>query len=158
MSIDPLEFRRVMGHWATGVAVIATRTSDGTPRGLTASAVCSLSLHPPLLLVCIDRSAETHDCIRDAGIFAVNMLAVDQEPVARRFAGKHEREERFDGLRLGTGVTGAPILDGVVAWADCAVDAEHEGGDHTIFVGRVLDAGNSDARPLVAFRGVLGGA
>jgi flavin reductase (DIM6/NTAB) family NADH-FMN oxidoreductase RutF len=153
MPIDPTEFRRVMGHWVSGVAVIGTRIADGTPRGLTASAVSSLSLHPPLLLVCIARSAETHDCIRDAGIFSVNMLAADQESLAHRFAGSEQRHARFDGVGYTTHSTGAPILDGALAWADCEVNAAHDGGDHTIFVGHVVSAGARDAKPLLSFRG-----
>lgn len=142
-----------MGHWVSGVAVIGTRLADGTPRGLTASAVSSLSLHPPLLLVCIATTAETHDCIRDAGVFAVNMLTADQERLARRFAGAKSRERRFDGVRYTTQATGSPILDGVLAWADCELRAEHAGGDHTIFVGEVVGAGMSEAVPLISYRG-----
>jgi flavin reductase (DIM6/NTAB) family NADH-FMN oxidoreductase RutF len=153
MPLEAREFRRVMSHWMSGVAVIGTRGEDGKPRGFTATAVSSLSLHPPLLLVCVARSARTHDCIRDAAIFAVNMLASDQQRIAKRFAAREGEVRKFHGVKYRTAHTGAPILEGVLAWADCEVRGSHEEGDHTIFIGEILAGDARDGVPLTYFRG-----
>lgn len=142
-----------MSHWMTGVAVIGTRGDDGAPRGFTASAVSSLSLHPPLLLVCVARSAQTHDCIRDAGFFAVSILAAEQQRLATRFAGKDGTVRKFHGVTHHNAVTGAPIIEGALAWADCEVCGSHEEGDHTIFIGEVVAGDARDGVPLTYFRG-----
>jgi 4-nitrophenol 2-monooxygenase / 4-nitrocatechol 4-monooxygenase, reductase component len=156
MPFDPNEFRRVMGHWVSGVAVIGSRRADGTAVGLTASAVSSLSLEPPLLLVCVALSAETHDGIREAGNFSVSVLADDQPALARHFSRKAGERGKFDGVPHRSAPTGAPILEGVLAWADCVLHASHPGGDHTIFVGEVVAADARDGRPLLHFRGSFG--
>ncbi len=149
--IETAEFRRILGHWVTGVAVVAARRADGQPCGLTVNAFTSLSLGPPLVLVCIERSADSHDCIRDAGAFSVNVLAAADRALARRFATSGG--SKFDGLDLGRGSSGAPILKRALAWVDCRLHAQHAGGDHSIFVGEVLDGGVSDGDPLVFHRG-----
>jgi 3-hydroxy-9,10-secoandrosta-1,3,5(10)-triene-9,17-dione monooxygenase reductase component len=150
MPIDSMEFRRIMSHWVTGVAIVAARHADGSPRGLTANAVSSLSLHPPLLLVCIEHDSETHDCIHDAGAFSVNILDASQAPLARRFSDERA-DVRFEGVLHETGPTGAPILRDTLAWAECRLHDEHVGGDHTIFVGRVVAGGARDGEPLIFF-------
>jgi flavin reductase (DIM6/NTAB) family NADH-FMN oxidoreductase RutF len=155
MTIEQADFRRVMGHWLTGVAVVAARQLDGTPYGLTANAVSSLSLHPPLLLVCIEHTSDTHDCIHDAGAFAVNMLEASQERVARQFSGP-EAAVKFNGVAYRRERTGAPILEGVLAWADCELRASFPGGDHTIFVGEVVAGDTRAGEPLAFFRGGYG--
>jgi flavin reductase (DIM6/NTAB) family NADH-FMN oxidoreductase RutF len=156
MPLDTAEFRRVMGHWLTGVAIVAARHADGRPCGMTANAVTSLSLEPPLLLVCIERAADTHDCIRDAGSFAVSVLARGDEALARRFAVL-AAGDRFAGVPFLAAGSGSPILEAALAWIDCRLAAVHPGGDHSIFVGEVLDAGTRDGEPLAFFRGVYGG-
>jgi flavin reductase (DIM6/NTAB) family NADH-FMN oxidoreductase RutF len=155
MSIEEAEFRRVLGHLATGVTVVASSTPDGSPRGLTASAVASVSLDPPLVLVCVERDADTHDVIVDSGAFAVSVLAEEAEVVARRFA-TYDTEVKFDGVAYREEVTGAPVLGGSLAWTDCRVWAIYDGGDHTIFVGEVMAADALDGPPLVYFRGGYG--
>jgi 3-hydroxy-9,10-secoandrosta-1,3,5(10)-triene-9,17-dione monooxygenase reductase component len=155
MSLEPAEFRRVMGHWATGVAIVAAQRPDGAPCGMTANAVCSLSLHPPLLLVCVEHAADTHDCIREAGAFAINMLDSGQERLARRFAD-WEAADKFTGVAYRAEQTGAPVLEDALAWADCTLHAEYDGGDHTIFVGLIGAADARDGRPLIFFRGGYG--
>jgi flavin reductase (DIM6/NTAB) family NADH-FMN oxidoreductase RutF len=152
MAVEPDEFRRILGHWTTGVAVVATLAPDGTPRGLTANAVASLSLAPPLALVCIERDADTHGSIRAAGFFAISILPQAAERIARRFAGD-EAAAKFDGVAYHTGATGAPILDEALAWIDCRLHAAHEGGDHTIFVGAVVAGDAHEGEPLVYYRG-----
>src|SRR4051812_229723 len=112
MGIDPQELRRVMGLFATGVTVITTRDASGQPYGLTANAVTSVSLDPPLLLICVDRKSETFPHFYDSKIFILNILADDQESVSRRFATSGG--DKFDGLVYRLGPSGTPVLDGTL--------------------------------------------
>ncbi len=156
MQIDRPEFRRLLGHWATGVAVVTTtRPADARPCGLTANALASVSLDPPLVLVCVDRAADTHDCIATTGAFAVSMLPEDGERLARRFAGD-EVEDKFDGVAYRTEATGAPVLAEALAWVDCGLAASHPAGDHTIFVGEVVAGDAREGTPLLFYRGGYG--
>jgi 3-hydroxy-9,10-secoandrosta-1,3,5(10)-triene-9,17-dione monooxygenase reductase component len=155
VRLDAAEFRRVLGHFVTGVTVITTRDGDGQPAGLTANAFASLSLDPPLVLACIDRASDTHDLIAAARFFAVNVLAEGQERISRRFAAD-EVAPRFEGLAWRDETTGAPILDDVLAWVDCRVHSICEGGDHTIFIGEVLAADAREGVPLLFYRGGYG--
>lgn len=155
MTIDGMLFRRVLGHFVTGVTIITTRDAEGRPAGLTANAFASVSLDPPLVLVCVDRASDTHDIIAASGAFAVNILAATQEPVARRFA-EDDRERRFEELGWREMHTGAPVLDDVLAWVDCRLHATADGGDHTIYIGKVVDADARDGTPLIFYRGGYG--
>lgn len=149
---DPLEFRRLMGFWATGVSVITASGEEG-PHGATLNALSSLSLEPPLLLVCFDHSARTLGAIRQVGRFAVNILAAGQEDVSRRFVGKHSMAEKFDGVAWGE-LHGAPVLDGCLATIVCDVTEEVEAGDHTIVIGTPIHlAAADDLHPLLFYRG-----
>ena len=143
-----------MGHFATGV-VIATTSLDDAIHGMTANAVTSVSLDPPLVLVCVERSADSHDIIDRSGLFALSILGRGQETLAERFARKDGAgAHRLHGVPHHTRITGAPILDGSLAYLDCRVVARYPGGDHTIFLGQVADAGPLEGRdPLVFFRG-----
>jgi flavin reductase (DIM6/NTAB) family NADH-FMN oxidoreductase RutF len=153
--IERSEFRRVMGHFVTGVTVVATWRGDGTPCGLTANAVASVSLEPPLVLVCVEQAADSHDCIREAGVFSVNILAAEQERISRRFAS-WDLEDKFGGVAFRTGATGAPILEGALGWLDCRLWASYPGGDHTIFVGEVVEGDARQGTPLLYYRGGYG--
>ena len=154
--IDVSEFRRVMGHFASGVAVVTTVRDDDTPCGLTASAVCSVSLDPTMILVCVERAAASHECIENTGIFAVNVLGEGKgETLARRFAG-HNLDGKFEGVAYRPEHTGAPVLDEALAWLDCRVAERCTGGDHTVFVGEVVAADTSDGAPLLYYRGGYG--
>ncbi len=152
MPVDPADFRAVLGRWTTGVTVI-TAMLDGKPEGLTASSFTSLSLDPPLILFCLDRAASTFAALTQAESFAVNILAADQSQLSNRFASPDA--DRFADLEWTTWATGAPILPGCVASLDCRREALHDGGDHVIVIGRVMElAVRSDtADPLVYFRG-----
>jgi flavin reductase (DIM6/NTAB) family NADH-FMN oxidoreductase RutF len=152
MPVDPSEFRRILGHWTTGVAIVATVSGNGQPRGLTANAVASVSLEPPMVLVCVERIADTHDAIRSAGFFSVNVLPQAAERIARRFAGDIVAG-KFDGVAYHAEVTGAPVLDEALAWVDCRLREAHDGGDHTIFVGDVVAGDAREGEPLVYYRG-----
>jgi flavin reductase (DIM6/NTAB) family NADH-FMN oxidoreductase RutF len=146
--IDSLSFRRIVGRFATGVVVVTTATDEGL-HGLTVNAFCSVSLEPPLVLVCVDRLARGHDRLAEAGAFGVSILADRQEFLAERFAGRAPLvSPRFDGVPYLTAATGAPLLREAVAWLDCRLWAAYDGGDHSIFVGEVLAAELADERAV----------
>lgn len=151
VPLDSATFRSVLGRFATGVTVVTARDADGVDHGMTASAFCSLSLEPPLVLVCVERSADMHPVLETAELFAVNVLSATQEPVSRRFAEKIGN--RFDGIGYTRGTTGVVILDEVHAYLECAKKASCAGGDHTIFIGEVMHAVANDGRPLLYYRG-----
>ena len=138
--VDPAIFREAMSRFASGVAVVTAR--QGQERfGLTASSFVSVSMDPPLVLVCVARTLQAHTIIAAERAFAVNILGAHQLDVALRFAGlKPELSDRFEGLAWTTGVTGAPLLEGSIASLDCRLHGSHPGGDHTIFVGEVVGA------------------
>ena len=151
MAIDRTELRRVMGHFATGVTIITTRDVDGKPYGLTANALCSVSLDPPLLLVCVDKRAESHPAFGRSGLFAVNVLGLGHEDLSRRFAVSGG--DKFVDVDHRSGVSGLPLLDGALATIECRVVAVHEAGDHTIFIGEVEHLQGDGGDPLLFFRG-----
>lgn len=155
MSIEEAEFRRVLGHFPTGVSVVAAAEPDGRPRGLTANALASVSLDPPLVLVCVEREADTHDVIEAAGAFAISVLREDGESLARRFA-TYPTDDKFEGVAYREEATGAPVLEDALAWADCRVWASYDGGDHTIFVGEVVAGDAAGGAPLLYHRGGYG--
>lgn len=134
------------------MAIVATLTRTGGPCGLTANAIAAVSLTPPLVLACVERGADTHDALRAAGAFSINMLAGGSEAVARRFAGA-DAPAKFEGVPYHQEASGVPVLDEALAWVDCRVHAEYDGGDHTIFVGMVLAAGARAGEPLLYHRG-----
>lgn len=133
----------------------AADPENGAPRGLTANAVASVSLDPPLVLACVEHGADTHDCIERAGAFAISILGADDEVYARRFAD-YPADRKFNGIAYRAEVTGAPVLDEALAWVDCRLWATYDGGDHTIFVGEVVAGDAEDGSPLLYFRGGYG--
>jgi flavin reductase (DIM6/NTAB) family NADH-FMN oxidoreductase RutF len=143
-----------MRNLATAVTIVTTRWGDQI-HGMTASAVCCVSLAPPLLLVCIAKSTRTHRLIAESGFFAVHLMHEAQRDLADRFAGRLlDCGDRFHGLDVGQAVTGAPVLWDSLAYLDCRVTAAHDGGDHTIFLGAVEDIGRRDlGRPLIYLQG-----
>jgi len=144
-------YRAVIGHFATGVAVVTGVGRDGAV-GMTTNALCSLSLEPLLLLVCFDNSARTLPVVRESGRFGVNVLRAGQQPLSGQFASKLPLDRKFDTVeyRLERGV---PVLDGVLAWLVCDLRELLPGGDHTIGVGAVAAMGHDDGEPLVWYRG-----
>ncbi len=137
MAIEKEFFRQVMGCFATGVTVVTTR-SQGEVGGLTVNAFCSVSLNPPLVLVCIDNNSNTLPLFRASKLFAVNMLTDKQEDLSRGFATNNkERYENFYNASYHLAATGAPIIDDVLAFVDTRIVAEYPAGDHTIFLGQV---------------------
>ncbi len=137
MAIEKDFFRQVMGRFATGVTVVTTRSDKGLS-GLTVNSFCSVSLDPPLVLVCVDLTSNTLSYIRESGVFAVNILTNQQEDFSRCFAtSSEERYTYFCHASFHEGATGSPILDGALAFIDTRVVAEYPGGDHVIFLGQV---------------------
>jgi flavin reductase len=155
-QIGPEEFRQTLGLFATGVTVMTTRHDD-VIHGMTANAFTSLSLDPLLVLVCVDRDARMHDLLPQSKSFAVTILGAEQEELSTWFAysRRPSGEDQFDGVEWQPAPgSGNPILAGGLAWADCRVTEIHGGGDHSIFVGEVVDLGAlRDADPLVFFAG-----
>ena len=151
-EVGPQLFRAVMGHFATGVTVVTAATPDG-PVGMTANAVCSLSLEPLLLLVAFDNEARTLPAVQATGRFGVNVLAAGQEDLARLFASKVDEREKFVDVPH-TVHDGIPVIDGTLAWIGCRLERLIPAGDHTIGIGAVeaAEAGRGD--PLLWFRGV----
>jgi flavin reductase (DIM6/NTAB) family NADH-FMN oxidoreductase RutF len=150
-DLGPDRFRSVMGHFATGVTVVTVATDDG-PVGMTANAVCSLSLEPLLLLVCFDNAARTLPAVRANGRFGVNVLGSDQEDLARLFASKRPEREKFADVAH-TVHDGIPVIEGVLAWVGCRLERLIPGGDHTIGIGAVEAAEAGRGEPLLWLRG-----
>jgi flavin reductase (DIM6/NTAB) family NADH-FMN oxidoreductase RutF len=149
--MDPAQFRQLLGRFATGVTVLTVVTSDGRQLGMTANSLASVSLHPPLISLCVDREAEMHDAILTTREFMVNVLSSPQEALARRFADKHE--DRFDGIGYHLSPAGLIMLDGALAYIECQRHAEFPAGDHTLILGRVVGGSTGEGRPLLYYRG-----
>jgi flavin reductase (DIM6/NTAB) family NADH-FMN oxidoreductase RutF len=131
--------------------VMTTRDEAGRDHGMTVSAFCSVSLEPPRVLCCVERVAVMHDVIATAPRFAINILSESQESLSRRFA--EQMDDRFDGIGYTRGITGAALLEGILAYLECEVVARFDGGDHTIVLGQVIAAAAHDERPLLYYRG-----
>ena len=151
MAIEKSELRRVMGHFATGVTVITTRNRRGDPFGLTANAVTSVSLAPPLILICVDKAADCHPCFLETEVFVVNILSEQQEHLSRRFATKGIA--KFDGVPYRAGRTGCPVLEDSAGHLECRIIRAYDGGDHTIYVAEVSEGDASELLPLLFYRG-----
>lgn len=152
-EVDPMHFRKVLGHFPTGVAVITGIDASGQPAGMAVGSFTSVSLDPPLVAFLPDRSSTSWPKIQEGGSFCVNVLGADQEYVSRAFATKGG--DKFAAFTWSAAGSGSPMIDGVLAWIDCDIDAVHEAGDHYIVVGRVreLDIAAVDGKPLIFFKG-----
>jgi flavin reductase (DIM6/NTAB) family NADH-FMN oxidoreductase RutF len=149
-------FRKVLGHFATGVTVVTGSDREATPVGLTANSMASVSLRPPLVLVCVDRGSSSLAAILETGTFGVSILRAHQEALARRFATE-VRGERFRELHLRRSTRGVPFLPDPLAWVECSLWKAVEAGDHTILIGEVHEFGaDEDGAPLLFFRGEYG--
>jgi len=152
MSVNSHTFRTTLGHFATGIAVAATRNPDGTPVGVTVNSFTSVSLTPPLILFCLDRAAKSHRVFTRSGCFAVSVLAEGQQHLSRGFAASPL--ELWGEVEHLVEASGAPIIKGALAWVDCKTEAVRRGGDHDILLGRVVALGHAGSgRPLVFWRG-----
>jgi len=158
-EVSPQEFRAALGRFATGVTVITVPTGDGGVHGMTANAFCSVSLRPPLVLVCVDHLAETYLHLRERCCFGVSILNEDQEALSEFFADPERNPDAA--YRLGISYqqmkSGMPVLADALAKLDCSVVNAHPAGDHTIFVGQVNEVYLQEGKPLLYFRGRYGG-
>jgi flavin reductase (DIM6/NTAB) family NADH-FMN oxidoreductase RutF len=155
MSLDPAEFRRAMGCFATGVTII-TVDLEGEVHGMTANAFASVSLDPVLLLVCVDHNARTHAHLHAKKRFGVNILAEDQRAISEYYARpvySHAHAEVEAGARFDRTVHGTPILHGALAYVECRLQSTQEAGDHTIFIAEAEDVVLRQGEPLLFFRG-----
>ena len=151
MPVSNEEFRAALGRFASSVTIVTSQGADGEHRGITVSAFSSLSLNPPLILVCIDNRSSLIEHLKEGHTFAVNILGEDQEFHSRRFASKEPN--RFEGIGFKEGTNGAPVLDNAIAVLECKVVNNYAGGDHTIVVGVVEATAIDDHKPLLYCRG-----
>ncbi|MBI4590317.1 MAG: flavin reductase family protein [Candidatus Rokubacteria bacterium] len=151
MSISTDEFRHVLSHFASGVTVVTTWDAEGRPTGLTVSAFTSVSLEPPLVLVCVDHKAQSYPALRASSRFAVNILAAEHRAVSERFATTNA--DKFAAVTYQPGPLGLPLLPEALAHLECRTVSAYPGGDHTIFVGEVESAQARQGNPLLYFRG-----
>ena len=151
MNVSADEFRSVLGRFASGVTVVTTRGADETDQGMTVSAFCSVSLEPPLVLICIEKNASVHRALTTSDRFVVNILAVNQEQLARRFSIIDI--DRFEGVGYSRSQHGIAILDDVLGVLECIRYAMYDGGDHTIILGDVEAAHVTSGSPLLYYRG-----
>jgi len=152
VSIDPDTFRSVLGRFASGITIVTTRDAEGADCGMTVSAFCSVSLTPPLVLICVDHEASSHGALLEAAHFGVSILASHQEPLSRRFSGPDE-EKRFDGIGYSRGLTGTALIDDALAHIECRRVTQYDAGDHTVVIGEVEAAVAHGHRPLLYYRG-----
>ena len=146
-------FKAAMRHFPTGVTVV-TSVREGEPRGVTVSSFASVSVDPPLVLICINREARSYLFISESKVFCVNILAGDQEALAKRFASKM-RVNQFEGVPFQLGSTGTAIVDGAVAHLECEVAEEHHAGSHSIFIGRIVSCASRAGSPLGYYNGAF---
>lgn len=150
---DAQTFRQAWGKFATGVSVVTTVRPDGEIHGMTANGINSVSLDPPLALVCAGRSTSSHPLIREAGRFAINILSEDQRAIAEYYARPTDQKTGESDAAFSLTERGAALIDGCIARMDCRVVAEHDAGDHTIFVGQVEEIETEEGRPLLYYQG-----
>jgi flavin reductase (DIM6/NTAB) family NADH-FMN oxidoreductase RutF len=149
MPVDDAQFKLAMSHFASGVTVVTTE-HDGKPYGLTVASFASLSLRPPMVIICIEKSVKSHDAIAASKKFGVSILASGQTDISNRFATK--LDDKFAGMPTRRGELGIPLIEGALTAIECRVREQLPGGDHTIFVGEVVDVQVREGAPLVYFR------
>lgn len=152
MPVDSNALRATMRQWVTGVTVVTT-VFEGLPAGMTVSSFTSVTLEPPTVLVCLNKTTYAHGQVQKSGVYAVSLLATGQEALSSRFAGLDPTiTDRFAGVETATAETGSPLLVGAVGWLDCVVRAAHDANTHTIFIAEVVYAnGEPDRVPLVYY-------
>lgn len=152
MTIDSDSFRSVLGRFASGITVVTTVDASGRDVGMTVSAFSSVSLNPPLVQVCIDKAASMYTALMTADRFGINILSSDQEALSRRFAAV-DSQHRFEGVGYTRGESGVVLLEDALGHLECRMDARHEAGDHTLFIGEVERASAGEGRPMLYYRG-----
>ena len=148
MGVSPEKYKDALSRFPSGITVVTT-ASAGRLHGMTASSFASVSLRPPLILVVLDLTSQTRSLVLEAGTFAVNVLSEHQEEISRTFARREDKG--FEDLAHGFGTTGAPLLEGAIAWIECRVERVVDGGDHQIVVGEVVATKTAPGKPLVYY-------
>ena len=151
MPVSSVDFRSALSRFASGVTVVTTRDSEGRQFGITVSAFCSVSLEPPLVLICIEKITGSHHAFEESGRFTVNILAENETGVSEHFASLIE--DKFAGLEYAVDEHGIPVLQGSLATLQCVLFKTLDGGDHSIFLGQVEHVMVRDAEPLIYFKG-----
>jgi flavin reductase (DIM6/NTAB) family NADH-FMN oxidoreductase RutF len=149
--IDSDTFRSVLGRFAAGITIVTARDESGKDHGMTVSAFCSLSLNPPMVMLCVDHAASMHDLLLGHPRFGISVLSSDQEEHSRRFS--REESDRFDGIAYARGDNGVVLLHEALAHMECRVVRHHDAGDHTIFIAEVDRGEAREGRPLLYYRG-----
>lgn len=152
MSFQAEQFKQVLRQWPSGVTIVTSRAGERI-HGMTVSAFSSVSADPPLVSICANRRSATHGVIAGGGVFVVHILGVENQDLSTQFSSPKFENDRFEGLEHGVGVTGAPILSGVLGHLECEVAAAHDEGSHTIYLGRVVAGEAREGAPLVYFDG-----
>ena len=150
-SLDPNHFRKACAQFATGITIPTVLGADGKPHGFTANSFTSVSLSPPIVLICVDRKANIIDHFRQASSFGINVLSETQQHLSNRFAGRGL--DRFEGVNWKAGELGVPLIDGAIAHLECGLKEKLEVGDHCIFLGEVLVVKITEGAPLLYFQG-----
>jgi len=151
MPVNSDEFRAALSRFPSGVTVVTTRDAGGRFHGITVSAFCSVSLDPPRVLICVEKTTGSHVALESSKLFVVNILSAGQRDISERFASLIEN--KFEGLDFETTIDGLPVLLGCIATLECRVSASYDGGDHSIFVGEVDKTTAGDGDPILYFRG-----
>ena len=151
MAISKDEFRAALGRFASGITVVTTKDKNGRLHGITVSAFCSVSLEPPLVLVCIDKNTGSHHALTETSAFVVNILREDQDHISDRFASL--LPDKFDSVKHRPGIDGLPVLEDALANLECRLVYSHAGGDHTVYVGEIENATLGEGKPLVHWLG-----
>jgi flavin reductase (DIM6/NTAB) family NADH-FMN oxidoreductase RutF len=151
MPVNPDDFRAALSRFASGITVVTSRGTAGDLHGITVSAFSSVSLDPPLILVCIERTTGSHTAIKESGVFVVNILAAGQDEMSDRFS--LPVSDKFNGTDYGDGIGGVPVLNDALVALECRLENVFDGGDHSIFVGLVEETSIRDGEPLVYFHG-----
>lgn len=151
MPVTSDEFRSALSRFPSGVTVVTTRDAENRFHGITVSAFCSLSLEPPRVLICVEKTTGSHIALQSSQTFVVNMLSDEQRDLSELFAST--ADNKFEELKIGTGIDGIPTLPGCLATLECRVTNSYDGGDHSIFVGEVEKATVNDGDPILYFRG-----
>ena len=155
MPVDENEFRHALSRFASGVTVATTVGSDGHFHGITVSAFCSVSLSPPMVLICVERTTASHDAFAGSEAFVVNILRESQQAISEQFAAP--ADDKFERIAWHPGIGGIPVFEDALTTLECRLKYKHDGGDHSIFVGEVETVTVGDGDPLIYFRGEYNG-
>lgn len=154
MAVTQEQFRAALGSFASGVTVVTTKDARGKLLGITVSAFCSVSLSPPMVLICIEKTAGSHYAFEESNVFVVNVLREGKADLSELFAS--QKDNKFEGVQFAPGIDGVPVLDNSLATLECRVKFSYHGGDHSIFIGEVEDVKVDNGQPLIYFRSRYG--